>query len=226
MILTQHHRVSKKSLLSIYSDVTKKEREKERKEIHVKDLNTTLFYFSGNFHLFFLTFFFFKMVFFNYICKKMFHQPEPVCSVQRLRCHFVLFLNVVVCGTFSNFFFFFIIFFSSFQITFFVFVLFIYVGYFIVMLGGDTEGVWRIFYASKLTIKTSGWISWGTGVEAILLQWGDRLAPFRVYIVLFFFIFSYLLSFFFCVCVFFFFKFSLERERENQTGGNGKLFSL
>jgi len=106
MILTQHHRVSKKSLLSIYSDVTKKEREKERKEIHVKDLNTTLFYFSGNFHLFFLTFFFFKMVFFNYICKKMFHQPEPVCSVQRLRCHFVLFLNVVVCGTFSNFFFF------------------------------------------------------------------------------------------------------------------------
>jgi len=117
-------------------------------------------------------------------------------------------------------------FFSSFQITFFVFVLFIYVGYFIVMLGGDTEGVWRIFYASKLTIKTSGWISWGTGVEAILLQWGDRLAPFRVYIVLFFFIFSYLLSFFLCVCVFFFFKFSLERERENQTGGNGKLFSL
>ena len=118
MILTQHHRVSKKSLLSIYSDVTKKEREKERKEIHVKDLNTTLFYFSGNFHLFFLTFFFFKMVFFNYICKKMFHQPEPVCSVQRLRCHFVLFLNVVVCGTFSNFFFFSSFFFHHFRLHF------------------------------------------------------------------------------------------------------------
>ena len=172
----------------------KRERKKERKSTS-KTWIQLFFTFLVIFIFFFLTFFFFKMVFFNYICKKMFHQPEPVCSVQRLRCHFVLFLNVVVCGTFSNFFF------SSFQITFFVFVLFIYVGYFIVMLGGDTEGVWRIFYASKLTIKTSGWISWGTGVEAILLQWGDRLAPFRVYIVLFFFIFSYLLSFFFvCVC--------------------------
>ena len=92
------------------------------------------------------------------------------------------------------------------------------------MLGGDTEGVWRIFYASKLTIKTSGWISWGTGVEAILLQWGDRLAPFRVYIVLFFFIFSYLLSFFLCVCVFLLQIFLRERERKSNGGKRKVIF--